>query len=147
MWLLVEWKETRNYGKLKSRNSVPKWRLLLLHCHAKLMLLNASDNTAWKVSKYGVISGPYFPVFGLNTGKYRTEITPYLDIFQAVMFNTTCAFKFFRYSTQFLIIQATLPLKKNWVPSRNCSLLTSNIELTARLDSRSTTNRLFIQTL
>ena len=24
--------------------------------------------TAWKVSKYGVISGPYFPVFGLNTG-------------------------------------------------------------------------------
>ena len=24
-------------------------------------------NTAWKVSKYGVISGPYFPVFGLNT--------------------------------------------------------------------------------
>ena len=22
--------------------------------------------TAWKVSKYGVFSGPYFPVFGLN---------------------------------------------------------------------------------
>ena len=22
---------------------------------------------AWKVSKYGVISGPYFPIFGLNT--------------------------------------------------------------------------------
>ena len=31
--------------------------------------------TAWKVSKYGVISGPYFPVFGLNTGKYGLEIT------------------------------------------------------------------------
>ena len=26
--------------------------------------------TAWKVSKYGVISGPYFPVFGLNTEIY-----------------------------------------------------------------------------
>ena len=26
--------------------------------------------TAWKVSKYGVISGPYFPVFGLNTERY-----------------------------------------------------------------------------
>ena len=26
--------------------------------------------TAWKVSKYGVFSGPYFPVFGLNTGRY-----------------------------------------------------------------------------
>ena len=24
-------------------------------------------STAWKVSKYGVFSGPYFPVFGLNT--------------------------------------------------------------------------------
>ena len=23
--------------------------------------------TAWKMSKFGVISGPYFPVFGLNT--------------------------------------------------------------------------------
>ena len=28
---------------------------------------------AWKVDKYGVFSGPYFPVFGLNTGKYRPE--------------------------------------------------------------------------
>ena len=39
--------------------------------------------TAWKVSKYGVISGPYFSVFGLNTGKYGPEITPYLDTFHA----------------------------------------------------------------
>ena len=41
-------------------------------------------DTAWKVSKYGVISGPYFPVFGLNTGKYGPEITPCLDTFHAV---------------------------------------------------------------
>ena len=27
-------------------------------------------DTAWKVSKYGVISVPYFPVFGLNTEIY-----------------------------------------------------------------------------
>ena len=33
--------------------------------------------TACKVSKYGVISGP-------NTGKYRREVTPYLDTFHAV---------------------------------------------------------------
>ena len=26
--------------------------------------------TAWKVSKYGVFSGPYFPVFGLDTEIY-----------------------------------------------------------------------------
>ena len=27
-------------------------------------------DTVWKVSKYGVISGPYFPAFGLNTERY-----------------------------------------------------------------------------
>ena len=37
--------------------------------------------TAWKVSKYWVISGPYFPVFSSNTGKYGPEITPYLNTF------------------------------------------------------------------
>ena len=46
---------------------------------------------ASKVSKYGVISGPYFPVFRLNTeiysvfspnsGKEEPEITPYFDTF------------------------------------------------------------------
>ena len=37
-----------------------------------------------KSSKYGVFSGPYFPVFGLNTGKYGPEKTPYLDTSHAV---------------------------------------------------------------
>ena len=36
------------------------------------------------MSKYGVISGPYFPIFGLNTEKYGPEITPYLDISDAM---------------------------------------------------------------
>ena len=41
------------------------------------------------MSKYGVISDPYFAAFGLNTerlyaGKYRPEITPYLDTFHTV---------------------------------------------------------------
>ena len=49
--------------------------------------------TAWKVSKYGVLSGPYFSAFGLNTErlvfrpnaeKYGPEKTPYLDTFHAV---------------------------------------------------------------
>ena len=50
-----------------------------------------------KVSKYGVIPGPYFPVFGVNTEIYGVnlrirsgcrkiwiKITPYLDNFRAV---------------------------------------------------------------
>ena len=36
------------------------------------------------MSKYGVISGPYFPEFSQNTGKYGPEITQYLDTFHAV---------------------------------------------------------------
>ena len=31
-------------------------------------------NTAWKVSKYVVISGLYFPVFGLNTEIHRVNL-------------------------------------------------------------------------
>ena len=31
-------------------------------------------NTASKVSKYGVISGPYFLTFGLNTGRYGVSL-------------------------------------------------------------------------
>ena len=38
-----------------------------------------------KVSKCGVISGQYFPVFRMNTGKYWLEITTYLDTFHAVV--------------------------------------------------------------
>ena len=30
-------------------------------------------------AKYGVYSGPYFPTFGLNTGKYGPEKSPDLD--------------------------------------------------------------------
>ena len=47
----------------------------------------AETVTTWKVSRYEVISGPYFPVFGLNTGKYRPEITPDLNTFHAVFFS------------------------------------------------------------
>ena len=36
----------------------------------------------------GFIFGPYFPVFGLDTGKYIPEITPYLDTFHAVCSET-----------------------------------------------------------
>ena len=38
------------------------------------------------MSKYGVFSGQYFPIFSPNTGKYGPEKTPYLDIFHALLF-------------------------------------------------------------
>ena len=33
------------------------------------------------MSKYGEISGPHFPVFGLNTERYGPEKNPYSDTF------------------------------------------------------------------
>ena len=36
------------------------------------------------MSKYGLFSGPYFPVFGVNTEIYGPEKTPYFDTFHAV---------------------------------------------------------------
>ena len=36
------------------------------------------------MSKSEVFSGPSFPVFGVNTGKYGQEKTPHLDALNAV---------------------------------------------------------------
>ena len=59
--------------------------------HTKIQsVIDSVSSTVWKVSKNGVISGPYFPirekisVFSPNTGKYGPEISPYLDTFHAV---------------------------------------------------------------
>ena len=38
-------------------------------------------NTAWKVSKYGVFSGPYFQIFSPNTGKHLPEKLRILILF------------------------------------------------------------------
>ena len=55
---------------------------------SKIIFPNHLLIIAWKLSKYRVISGPYFRAFGLNispkAGKYGPEITPYLDTFHAV---------------------------------------------------------------
>ena len=38
------------------------------------LLMTFSSYTAWKVSKYGYFSGPYFPSFGLNVERYSVKI-------------------------------------------------------------------------
>ena len=66
----------QTYEVESSNNS---WALNAVDCNCKVPHLNINGssteilcnsfkiNIAWKVSKYGVISGPYFPVFELNT--------------------------------------------------------------------------------
>ena len=41
-------------------------------------MIPGEHNTAWKVSKYGVFSGP-------NSGRYGQEKAPCLDTFHAVL--------------------------------------------------------------
>ena len=61
------------------------WYLHRWHFSVKNWNLKSLESaTAWKVSKYGVISGPYFSAFGLNAGKYGPKTTLYLDTFHTV---------------------------------------------------------------
>ena len=74
------------------------------------------------MSKYGVISGPYFPVFGLNTGRYGPEITLYLDTFHPVnnvhesthiMRNIICIFLEYARATLIILVKNGLGMISN----------------------------------
>ena len=49
------------------------------------MIVKYNSCTAFKASKCGVFSCPYFPVFTPNTGNDGPEKTSYLDTFHARM--------------------------------------------------------------
>ena len=42
--------------------------------------------TAWKVFQYGVFSGPYFPVFGLNTEIYSRSTSVFVHFSRSDIF-------------------------------------------------------------
>ena len=89
------------YENIKEYNPNKKRKILIVFDDMIADMVsnkNLNPITAWKVPKYGVISGPYFPVFRLKTeryaylsvfspnkGKYRPEITLYLDTFYTVI--------------------------------------------------------------
>ena len=50
----------------------------------QLFKLFWAKNTAWKVSKYGIFSGLYFPAISPNTRKYWPGKTSFLDTFHAL---------------------------------------------------------------
>ena len=86
-------------SQFKSNTLKSYWRIYWPDFAHIVICSNYSSpiHTEWKVSKYRVISGLDFPVFGLNTEIYSLnlriqseykkigpEITPYLDTFHAV---------------------------------------------------------------
>ena len=61
----VEKKQSLSYDKNTFMNSIVNLESISFkYCFWR---------TAWKVSKYGVFSGPYFPAFGLNTERYSSR--------------------------------------------------------------------------
>ena len=57
-----------------------------------LLFTSRAICTSWKVSRYGAFSGPYFPVFVLNMGKYGPKETPFSNTFHSVLFTLTCLY-------------------------------------------------------
>ena len=68
MLLLSDYIEPRLGFISNEQYSVKKNSLLPILCKLSM------HGTAWKVSKYGVISGPYFPVFELNMEIYGVNL-------------------------------------------------------------------------
>ena len=74
---------------LKRHHGYRKFREVKKHS-----LIATTLVTPWKVSKYGVFYGPYFPVYSPNTRKYGPEKTPYLDtLTQWIDGNINCGSK------------------------------------------------------
>ena len=61
-WFFQHWA----YPQVFTPEALP----VLLHISRIKSFSPTISSTAWKMSKYGVFSGPYFPVFGLNTVRY-----------------------------------------------------------------------------
>ena len=74
----------KNFTK-RYTNADIKIQYLCLHIKInRVYEMFFKHNAAWKLSKYGAFSGPYFPIFRMNAGKYRPEKTPWLGTFYAV---------------------------------------------------------------
>ena len=74
----LDWNE--NVIITTSWKSLHKLRIAISGTTQKCLWIKTSKmarkwitNTVWKVSKYGVFSGPFFPVFSTNKGKYGPE--------------------------------------------------------------------------
>ena len=63
------WKSSNKLNKAVQSNEIPT-KLVKEFGYLFSKYIATSNYTAWKVSKYRLFSGPYFPVFGLNTEIY-----------------------------------------------------------------------------
>ena len=72
-----QWQRQRHHEFfLKMKNILSHWKTFV-----KVIWMT---NPSVKEYKHGVLSGPYFPAFGLNTWIYGPKKTPYLDTFHTL---------------------------------------------------------------
>ena len=80
-----------------------------------LTFLVLMKRTAWKLSKYGVISGPYFPVFRRNTEIYGANL-PIQSGYSKIRVRNNSVFGHFLYSdvtTKYLVTFFSSVLRLN----------------------------------
>ena len=77
-----------NISRKKIRKKSLMWQIITSILMKQLPLSFHYDFAKTKTnnSKNGVFSGPYFPVFSSNTGKYVPGKTPYLDTYHSVKY-------------------------------------------------------------
>ena len=84
-------------------------------------------STAWKVFKYGVISGPYFSVFGLNTKIYGVNL------------RIQSEYKKIRTRNKTVFVWPSQPWLKgsynNFSRSNDLTMMTSSVALNLRIQS------------
>ena len=87
-WLKKIWKKKNRLKKLVIKFWLLSYKSTIQFCGSCYFCCGDFSITVWKVSKYRVLSGPYFPALGLNTEiyleNYGPEKTPYLDTFHTV---------------------------------------------------------------
>ena len=66
--------ELNKYKELNQKTAKPARSYGLPKIHKEFLNIPKFRLTAWKVSKYRVFSGPYFPVFRLNTEIYSVNL-------------------------------------------------------------------------
>ena len=79
-------------------------------------MYHLTKHTAWKVSKYRVFSGPYFPVFGLNTEIYGVNLRIHSE-YRKIRTRKNSVFEHFSYSDFFPLFFFSPSL--TWTLSKN----------------------------
>ena len=87
--------------------------------------------TAWKVSKYGVISGLYFPAFGLNTERHFVSNYSVFGHFSLSEFYRFMIFLFY-FSNRFIVNDFSGHRTKNEV-FRICDQICSFLQIWSHL--------------